>query len=274
MEHIRQAVELARARSGAKSDQPLSRGLNTPARDKPASAANAPRSDVRSVMLNHAHLESMRVIAHDVMDYRSKSYDMLRTQVVQEMAEKNWRTLAVTSPTPGCGKTLTAINLALSIARQPNNSVFVVDLDLQRPRIATSLGLKSDAGLVGALEGKTTLADAVVQAQIGHHRMMVLPCETSTSYSSEWMSSPQLRDILQTIKDDQNAQITIIDLPPILTSDDAIAVLPQIDCVLLVTAVGTSTLSDVEQCKRHLQSAEVIRVVLNKTLDKSDRYYY
>jgi Mrp family chromosome partitioning ATPase len=270
MEHIRQAVELARARSGAKSNQSFSKGLNPSECD----AANSGRPDIRSIPLNYAHLESMRIIAHDVMDYRSKPYDMLRTQIVREMVEKNWRTIAVTSPTPGCGKTLTALNLALSISRQPNNSVFVIDMDLQRPRIATSLGLKSEAGLIGVLEGKMLLSDAIVQTQIGNTPMMVLPCETSTSYSSEWMSSPQLRDVLQLIKNDQNSQIAIIDLPPILTSDDAIAILPQIDCVLLVTAVGTSTLSDVEQCKRHLQSAEVIRVVLNKTLDKSARYYY
>ncbi len=128
--------------------------------------------------------------------------------------------------------------------------------------------------MIGVLEGKTALSDAVVQVQIGNYRMMVLPCETSTSYSSEWMSSSQLKDVIQNIKSDNASQISIIDLPPILSSDDAIAVLPQIDCVLLVTAVGASTLSDVEQCKRHLQSAQVVRVVLNKTLDKAAGYYY
>lgn len=273
MEHIRQAVELARTR-GAKSDQPHANALNAAGRDVRAFAPDDSQSSVRTVLLNHTHLESMRIISHDVMDYRSKPYDMLRTQVVREMGEKNWRTIAVTSPTQGCGKTLTALNLALSIARQPNNSVFIADMDLQRPRVATSLGLKCTHGLIGLLEGKAALSDAVVQAQIGNYRMKVLPCETSTSYSSEWMSSPQLRDLIQVIKADSGSQISIIDLPPILTSDDAISVLPQLDCVLLVTAVGVSTLPDIEQCKRHLQSTEVVRVVLNKTVDKAAGYYY
>jgi Mrp family chromosome partitioning ATPase len=272
MEHIRQAVELAQARGAAKKERTFPRAIpgHGPQNDGPDGGS----PDARSVLLNHRHLESMRIIAYDVMDYRSKPFDMLRTQVVREMTEKNWRTIAVTSPTAGCGKTVTAINLALSIARQLNNSVFVVDMDLQRPRVATSLGIKCTNGLIGVLEGRATLSDATLQAQIGNYRIRVLPCETSTSYSSEWMASPQVRDIIQNIKSDHESQVSIIDLPPILTSDDVISVLPQLDCVLLVTAVGVSTLSDVEQCKRHLQSTEVVRVVLNKTVEKSPGYYY
>jgi hypothetical protein len=63
-------------------------------------------------------------------------------------------------------------------------------------------------------------------------------------------------------------------MPPILPSDDAISILPQLDCALFVAAVGTSTLSDIEQCNKHLQSVEVLRVVLNKTATTSASGYY
>jgi hypothetical protein len=274
MEHIRQAVELAKARGGSKTERKPAADSRLTQGDTKFDGADGGEPSVPTLNLDRAHLESARIIAHDVMDYRSKPYDMLRTQIVREMAEKNWRTIAITSPTPGCGKTLTAINLALSIARQPNNSVFLADLDLQRPRLATSLALKCNTGLIDVLEGHSALSDAVVQARIGHYRMLVLPCEKSTSHSSEWMASHQINEIIQDIKTGYDSQIVILDLPPILTSDDTIAFLPQVDCALLVTAVGISTLSDVEECKRHLHSTEVVRVVLNKTLEKPVKYYY
>ena len=66
----------------------------------------------------------------------------------------------------------------------------------------------------------------------------------------------------------------IVDLPPVLCSDDVIAILPQIDCVLLVAAAGATTKSEIEECNRHLQSAEVVRLVLNKVPDEAARYYY
>jgi hypothetical protein len=58
-----------------------------------------------------------------------------------------------------------------------------------------------------------------------------------------------------------------------LTGDDVIAVLPQIDCALLVAAAGKSVLSEIEEAARHLLTTEVIRVVLNKVPEQASRYY-
>jgi protein-tyrosine kinase len=81
-----------------------------------------------------------------------------------------------------------------------------------------------------------------------------------------------MSSLLQTIKRDFKSYTVILDMPPMLTGDDVIALLPQLDCVLLVAAVGTSTLSELKQCSKHLQSAEVVRVVLNKTPDSTVGY--
>ena len=145
-------------------------------------------TDGSVVVLDPERLESMRIIAHNVLDQRSRAYDMLRTQVLRAMAAENWQLIGVTSPTAGCGKTLTAVNLAMSIARQPDKSALLIDLDLQRPQVAKTLGLKPENGVFGVLEGQMALPDAVLRARIGNHHLSVLPCETSTSHSSEWMS--------------------------------------------------------------------------------------
>jgi hypothetical protein len=83
-----------------------------------------------------------------------------------------------------------------------------------------------------------------------------------------------MRTLLQDLRRNYQSHIIIIDLPPILSSDDVIAILPQIDCVLLVAAVGQSKASEVEECNRHLQSSHLVRVVVNKATDENSHYYY
>ena len=269
MEQIRQAVERAGARHGANPDQQGQAGFKSQPQQ-----FNTTDARIKEVALNGVHLESKRIISHDPKDPRCRSFDMLRTQVLQAMDQKHHQFIAITSPTPGCGKTLTAINLALSIARQPERSVLLVDTDFQKPHVASCLGIKREEGVFSVLEGRTSLANAVVQARIGSYQFMVLPSETSTPHSSEWIASSQMRTMLQNIKRDYRSSIVILDMPPILSSDDVIAMIPQIDCVLLVAAVGVSTVPQIEECSRHLQSADVVRIVLNKVPEQSTNYYY
>src|SRR5258707_2019300 len=100
---------------------------------------------------------------------------MLRTKVLQEMEKKSWQYLAVKSPTAGCGKSVTACNLAMSIARLPERQVLLVDLDLRKPMIANYLGLGGNGGILSVLEGRATLSSAIVQARIGPNSFLVLP---------------------------------------------------------------------------------------------------
>ena len=90
------------------------------------------------------------------------------------------------------------------------------------------------------------------------------------------MVSRELVTVLQDIKSDYPSHTVILDLPPMLPSDDVIAVLPQLDCVLLVAAVGKSKVSEIEACNRHLEATHVVRLVLNKVaeLNAQDYSYY
>src|SRR5215475_235876 len=130
MENIRQAVE--RARASHDSEQPI--GVQPP--HLMGDREGTIDTQHPAIELRKSYLLSKRIVAHDAADSRSRPYDVLRTQVLRSMDLKNWKVLAITSPTPGCGKTLTALNLALSIARQPERSVLLVDLDLQKPQVA------------------------------------------------------------------------------------------------------------------------------------------
>jgi Mrp family chromosome partitioning ATPase len=275
MDNIRQALERARAVSPGDAGQ-KSRAASNPPRPQVGAdsgiggSVNAPSQEIA---LDAKHLESKRIIAHDDTDPRSKPFDMLRTQVLQSMDQKKWKIVGVTSPTPGCGKTVTAVNLALSIARQPERSVFLVDLDLQKPNVASCMGLACESGVVSVLEGRTSLSSAIIQARVGQYRLLTLPTESSTSNSSTWMASRAMSTMLQEIQKDYQSHIIIVDLPPMLSSDDVLAVLPQLDCVLLVAAVGKSKVAEIDECNRHLASMPVVRFVLNKVPKLNAQYY-
>jgi Mrp family chromosome partitioning ATPase len=272
MENIRQAVERARDTRIAGSDH-ATRALN----QSPRIFAGQPGSiddQANEIVLQDAYLHSKRIVAQNSADVDAKPYDMLRTQVLRSMDLKGWKILAVTSPTPACGKTLTAINLALSIARQPDRSVLLVDMDLQRPRVAGALGISCAEGVLAVLGARIALHEAVIRARIGNHRFAVLPAEAPSSDSSELMTSRTMSAMMQQIKLDYQSRIVILDLPPMLSGDDVISILPQVDCVLLVVAVGTSTVSQIEECNKHLQAAEVVKLVLNKVPKTDVKYHY
>jgi Mrp family chromosome partitioning ATPase len=276
MENIRQALERVKASQSAGSEQRNLAGSAVLQLRSEMEIGSAGGNDGQNqeIELNNVHLQSKRIISHDITDPRSRAFDMLRTQVLQSMDLKGWKTLAVTSPTPACGKTLTALNLAISIARQPDRSVLLVDLDFRKPQVAACLGLKCDEGVLSVLEGRTTLSDAIIPARVGNLRFMVLPT-ASTIRSSELISSRAMTAMLEDIKREYHSKTIILDLPPILSGDDVIAILPQMDCVLLVAAVGTTTVAQIKECNKHLQSAEVVRIALNKVLETStDHYYY
>jgi protein-tyrosine kinase len=274
MESIRQAVERARSRGNVGRGQQNRMGSNLPRQIGEFDVSeNGSNEQPRETALDSAHLQSKRIISHLVTDPRSRSFDMLRTQVLQSMDSKAWKILAVTSPTPACGKTLTALNLAISIARQPERTVLLVDLDFQKPQIAACLGLKADPGVLSVLEGRTALSEAIISARLENLRFLVLPTASAIG-SSELISSQAMSAMLNELNMEHHSKTIILDLPPVLSGDDVIAILPQVHCALLVTAIGTTTVAQIKECNKHLQSTEVVRIVLNKVPETSAHYYY
>ena len=178
----------------------------------------------------------------------------------------------MTSPTPDCGKTVTALNLSLSVARQQDGPVALVDLDFRKPEVASCLGLKSRVSTVpDLLEGRTTFRNAIVFARAGNQRLWVLPSRP-TKGSSELMSSAAMQDLLQSLK--RECRIAVLDLPPVLSSDDVMCILPHIDCFLLVAAVGLTKTKEVEESMRHLDPSKLVRLIVNKDTAARPKYYY
>lgn len=224
------------------------------------------------VKLDQRHLEKNRIVAHIKNNPITGVFDTLRTQVLQKMEENNWRTLAVVSPTPSSGKTMISINLAISVAQQPHKTAMLVDFDLRRPRVANYLGLHTEKSLNEFLSGKAELGEIMVNP--GIPRLVVLPTQRPVSRSAETLSSNMVANLIKSLKERYKSRVVIFDLPPMLNSDDAMVVLPQIDCILLVVANGMSTETEIEETLHHLPQENLLGVILNKSDTESKGYYY
>ncbi len=224
------------------------------------------------VSVDSKYLHANKIFAFDQDDPRSLRFDILRTKTLQKMDMNAWQTLGITSPTGGCGKTVVAINLAASIARQINHTVLLIDFDMRKPAIADYLGLRPRAGLKEYLNGDVELAQTLISP--GLERLVMLLNFGRIRGSSEIIVTGRCRDLVVEVKQRYPDRIVIFDLPPLLETDDVIALLPDLDCTLLVAAEGETSVADLESCTIALQETANLGVVLNKSTEPASTYSY
>lgn len=229
--------------------------------------------NTRIVSLDPTLLEKNRIVSFKKNDQLSIGFDILRTQVIKKMMENGWRTLAITSPTPGCGKTVLSINLAMSIAYLKNKTSLLVDFDLRRPTVRKYLGLPPGPSINDVLSGESTVADSLVNP--GLDRFVVLPTETPIKDSSEVLSSQKVARLINELRNRYDERIVIFDLPPILGSDDVLTMMPQVDCVLLVVGNGLVSETELKECMRYIDSDKLLGTVLNMVdIPHTEHAYY
>jgi len=278
MERIKQAIEKAKNQHSSETSRHAppyqdSQGTAPPRPDQPHDELEViSYEQTRVVELRAEHLERNRIVAFNKSDPMSMVFDLLRTHVLQKMEENGWRTLAITSPTPEAGKTVIAINLAMSIAQQTNKTAMLVDFDLRRPKIGAYLGISMEKSLNNLLDGTAELPDVLVNPDMP--RLVVLPTNTPVRRSSETLSSKKIADLIKDLRERYESRIVIFDLPPVLVTDDAIALIPKIDCVLIVVANGMSSKREIEDCMRLIPAANLIGTVFNKAEIEPANYYY
>ncbi|MGH8298555.1 MAG: CpsD/CapB family tyrosine-protein kinase [Steroidobacteraceae bacterium] len=202
----------------------------------------------------------------------SRAYKILRTRVLHRMTDHGWYTLGVTGTGAGEGKTITAINLAIALAQDPNVWVFLVDLDLQRPQLGAYLGMSYENGLTDFLSGQAELEQIVYD--IGLKRLAVVPNASPVETSSEHLRSARMADFINALEAQTPRRIVILDMPPILVSDDVLAFAPRVDSFLLVASQGLTARRTLANAKEVLAELNVLGVVLNRSTERNDSPYY
>ena len=196
----------------------------------------------------------------DLQNPRAESFRQLRTNLDSINASSNVRSILVTSSIPGEGKTTTATNLAIAVART-GRKVCLVDADLRRPRVCHYLGVDGKRGTSTVLSGDADVNDLL--QPWGPEGLYVLPSGQSPANPGELMGSAGLKALI--LRLESVFDIVILDAPPVLQVSDATVLAQHVGGVLVVvnaqvmrqrTLVGT--LSALE-----LVGANILGVVLN-----------
>jgi protein-tyrosine kinase len=276
MSLIESAIQRARsaagrdpARQAAESGQQQRRAPKSPAGD----ASTAPIRQFQPCRPDSAAMERNCILPQVVDQSALRAYKILRTRVLQRMNSKQWHTLAITGVDSGQGKTLTAINLSIALAQDPNTAVFLVDLDLQRPKIAEYMGLNFKKGLGEYLLGEASIDEIFYSP--GIERLAVIPNSRRFEHSSDLLSGPRIHELVQRLNAEQPRRIVIYDMPPLLLSDDVLTFAPNnADGLLLVVSEGATARRLVEKSKDLLAEMNLVGVVLNRSMERNDGAYY
>lgn len=208
------------------------------------------------------YLEEHRLIAGFPTNKQSQTFKTLRTQVIKKMRENNLRSLAITSPSSGEGKSLIAANLAVAISMEVNQTVLLVDSDLRNPGVGEYFGIENDKGFLDYLKGNVELE--AIMTNPGIDRLVVVPGHGRAINSSEIISSPKMKSFFSESRTRYRSRIIIYDMPPILPSDDVLSSIGNVDCVLLVLEDGKNSEKDIVKAVRQLQGTPLLGTVVNK----------
>lgn len=267
MEYVKTAIEKAR-----KQRQEQAGSVHEPVAGTEAVVEKSEIADTeavsidysltRTVNLNNKVLLDNRVVAAFDGDERAEPYRQLRTQVLRKLREHGWRTLAIISAHQGAGKTLTAVNLAIALAKEVNQTVLLADMDFKGPSILDVLGVDAQAGLVEYMAGKASMQDILINP--GLDRLTILPALPIDGTTSEILSSPAMKSTLDEIVHRYTDRFVIFDLPPLLEDDDALVFMPYVDAALLVVENGATTPEEMERCVQLLEGTNILGTVFNK----------
>lgn len=272
-DRIQRTLDLAKVQA-ARPDAPLV--AEDPRAERVALSREFSLGTVESVArlsVDWTALKEQRVISTTDLQPAGHAYRMLRTQVLQRARLHGLTAIGVVSAVNGEGKTLTAINMALSLAAEPNQTVLLLDLDLRRPAVARTLGLAAERGLETWFGGDEPIKNVCYSIE-GVDRFYVLPTFRPLIGSSELLAGLGTRKLFNELKGREPGRLLLVDLPPMLLSDDALTIAPLLDGVVLVVNERRTRREDVVRVVELLGNTRIVGTVLNRSKDAEKRVYY
>ena len=226
-------------------------------------------SNTKSVDIDHSIFKKNKLFSlfqgYEVTD----QINVLRTQVLNKMKEIGGNSLLVTSANPGEGKTFTSINLGISIAKELDRTVLLVDTDLRNPGLHhydfanDFFGIDINKGLSNYLLGQVEISDLLLNP--GIQKLTILPAGKPISNSAELLSSPRMEELVIEMKNRYRGdRIIIFDSSALLTCPDPLVFSHLVDGVLVVVEMERTSPRELERVMELLKDKPVVGTVLNK----------
>jgi protein-tyrosine kinase len=259
MEYLQHAQERFKQQTGSLGTEPL-RFVEDTRRPGPPIVYTCTKTITLS---DHVMREQRLITGFDEGPFVD-AYRVLRAQVLQQYRQKGWNVIGVSSPSDQEGKTLTAVNLSLSLAMDLAHTVLLVDADMHRPAVHRVFGMEAVPGLTEYLFDNAPLAQLLIHPGIG--RFVFLPGGRAIKNSAEALASPRMTGLVQELKHRYPSRLIVLDLPPLLSRADVVGFAPHIDALLLVVEEGRTAAAEVERAIDALKgSVPILGGILNKS---------
>lgn len=199
------------------------------------------------------------------------AYRMLRSRILHRARASGWTTIGFTSPGPGAGKSVTAANIAVSAAREMNSNVFLVDLDLRNPSISRYFGVTPPSDLVEFIAARNPVERAFFS--LGIENLLVAGSAAATPASSELIASGRHLELFDYARSVSSQPLIFVDLPPVLSTDEALVVAPQLDAMYLVVGEGVTRRDSLDRSVELLSEFNLAGAILNRSHGMGEDYY-
>ena len=202
----------------------------------------------------------------------AEAYRALRTSVLLSAADRPPQVLLVTSSQPDEGKTVTALNLASTMA-QKGERVLLIDADMRRPGVSTILNASERQGLSGILTGAYEYSPGLLFRSEWLGSLSILAGGTPPPNPAELLCSARMGDLLSRLRTD--FEHIILDSPPVLPTTDPTILSAAVDGVIMVVECEMTTRAALARACKILEHAggKIIGTVLNKVDARRDGYY-
>ena len=273
---LRRAEEERKRRSGAPSSSPATPLEIEPARPQPRPKPSSPSLWRRLLASAGGASEPVgdfnkrRISLLQPDSYVAEQFRSLRGRIDAIAAQRPIRTLAITSPLSGEGKTTAAINLAIVTSMSLGRRVLLVDCDLRKPKIHQALGLRPEAGLAEVLSDAVSLDAAILKVE--GMNLEVLAVRGKPANPSELLSGPRMRELVEEVA--RRYDRVILDTPAALGVPDAKAVAELCDGLILVVRADVTPHEEIESALEILDRRRLLGLVLNGAQVDQGRYGY
>lgn len=203
----------------------------------------------------------------------AEEYRKLKSVIVKMTKEESFlNMLMVTSSVGGEGKSLTALNLALSLAQEFDHTVLLVDADIRKPSLHSFLGIENSLGLTDCILDGADVSDALIRTGIG--KLSFLPAGRTVPNPTEVFTSQRMREFFLEMKNRYLDRYIIIDTPPVLPFAETRSLSAIVDGVVLVAKEGLVTLNNIEETMAYIKGAPMLGIVYNEAVSEYHRDCY
>ena len=212
---------------------------------------------------------------HDPYSPTAEEYRKLKSILVKATTGESFRnSLMVTSSVPREGKSLTALNLALSLAQDLDHTVLLVDADLRRPSVHRYLNLEQGVGFAEVLKGEAEIGETIIATGLG--KLSIIRAGRSIDNPTEIFSSQRTQAIMSELKNRYPDRYIIYDTPPVLPFAESRSLANMVDGVLFVIMERLASQDNIKDALDSLKGCPILGTVFNAaTVDNNDgRYSY